>query len=87
MTTSSKIRKSTPTSISNSKENGLQNLVSEYGTSSNVLKGIGIAAGVGALAYVAYRYIPFGKLFNQLEEVYDENFNEYADKELAGVEE
>ena len=70
-------------------ENGFKGLVSEYGTQSNILKGIGIAAGIGALAYAAYKYIPFEKIFNNLEEAYDEKFGEgqNANKELANVEE
>ena len=68
---------------------GLKEFVSEYGTQSNIIKGIGIAAGIGALAYVAYKFIPFEKIFNNLEEAYDEEFGkgENANKELANVEE
>ena len=68
---------------------GIKDLVTEYGTQSNILKGIGIAAGIGALAYVAYKYIPFDKLFSNLEEAYDDKFGEgqNANRELANVEE
>lgn len=74
---------------SNGENNGFKELVSEYGTQSNILKGIGIAAGIGALAYVAYKYIPFEKLFSNLEDAYDEKFGEgqNANRELANVEE
>jgi hypothetical protein len=75
---------------SDNNNNGLKNLVQEYGTQSNVLKGIGIAAGIGVLAYAAYKFIPFDKIFNNLEEAYDENFGEGQNankQELANVEE
>ena len=68
--------------------NGFQNLVNEYGTQSNILKGVGIAAGIGVLAWAAYKFIPFDRLFSNLEEAYDENFGEAQNRnELANVEE
>ena len=83
----SKNQKRKSYSVDNANES-IKNLVNEYGTQTNLLKGLGIAAGVGVLAWAAYRFIPFDRLFSKIEEAYDENFGENENKqELANVEE
>lgn len=83
MATTSKNKRSQGGKQNNS-SNGLDS-IKKITTNSKVLTGVGIAAGAAVLAYIAYKYIPFGKIYDQLEETYEDTFQEKNEEEFANA--
>ena len=57
-----------------SSQGKFQKFVKEYGTTNNILKGVGILSALGVAGYAAFRYIPFERIIDSIEEKFNDTF-------------
>ncbi len=54
-----------------SKSADFQSFLKQYATEKNVYMALGIASAVGGLTYLAFKYVPWDKLRDKIEEEFD----------------
>jgi hypothetical protein len=54
-----------------SKSADFQTFLKRYGTEKNIYMALGLASAVGGLTYLAFKYVPWDKLRDKIEEEFD----------------
>jgi hypothetical protein len=68
--------------------NKVEEFTKEYGTKRNIFKALGILGGLGAVTFLAIKYVPWNKVMDTLEEnleKLEDSFNEtFKEESVSG---